>query len=120
MGNAISGFLADLIMEELEVYILNRLPFIVPFYRRFVDYILAFVPNGSKWYRKQLSSARYWNFNGHNPMTHKRNVANAITDRAITFTKPEDHHSIGTIKKLLQDNGYSDAFVENVYHRIIM
>lgn len=44
MGNSISGFLADLVMEDLEVHILNNLPFIVPFYRRFVDDILAFVP----------------------------------------------------------------------------
>lgn len=44
MGNAISGFLADLVMEDLEVFVLNNLPFIVPFYRRFVDDILSFVP----------------------------------------------------------------------------
>lgn len=44
MGNSISGFLSDLVMEDLEVCILKKLPFIVPFYRRFVDDILAFVP----------------------------------------------------------------------------
>lgn len=144
MGNAISGFLSDLVMEDLEVSILKNVPFIIPFYRRFVDDIQVFVPADkidqlvdtfnkyhrrlkftvekesnksinfldmtitrddegnitTKWYRKELSSGRYLNFNGHNPMTHKRNVANAITDRAISFTNPEERHrSIGTVKK---------------------
>ncbi|KAG4072949.1 hypothetical protein HA402_006629 [Bradysia odoriphaga] len=67
------------------------------------------------WYRKELSSGRYLNFNGHNPMTHKRNVATAITDRAITFTEPKDRHrSIETVKKLLGENGYPDRFVNNI------
>ena len=156
MGNSISGFLSDLVMEDLEVSVLNKLPFIVPFYRRYVDDILCFVPQGkidqmlaafnnyhpslkftieeernreinfldftitrdeegnitTKWYRKEFSSGRYLNFKGHNPMTHKRNVAAAITDRAIAFTRPKDrHHSINTVKRLLQDNGYPERFV---------
>lgn len=156
MGNSISGFLSDLVMEDLEVSVLNKIPFIVPFYRRYVDDILCFVPREkidqmlaafnnyhpslkftieeernreinfldltitrddegnitTKWYRKELSSGRYLNFKGHNPMTHKRNVAAAITDRAIAFTKPKDrHHSINTVKQLLQDNGYPERFV---------
>lgn len=44
MGNSISGFLSDLVMEDLEVFILNNLAFIIPFYRRFVDDILVFAP----------------------------------------------------------------------------
>lgn len=84
----------------------------------FLDMTITRDDNGnisSNWYRKELSSGRYLNFKGHNPFTHKRNVANAITDRAIAFTKPEDrHHSIGKVKKLLHDNGYPEAFVNNV------
>lgn len=159
MGNAISGFLADLVMEDLEVYILNNIPFVVPFYRRFVDDILAFVPEDkidqlvaafnnyhpmlkftfeeendksinfldmtltrddfgnitTKWYRKEIASGRYLHFQGHNPVTHKRNVASAITDRAIAFTNPNDRpQSIETVKTLLHDNGYPKEFVNEI------
>lgn len=159
MGNAISGFLADLVMEDLEVYILRNLPFIVPFYRRFVDDILTFVPedkfnqiltafnnyhpklkftieeekdksinfldmtltrddNGNittKWYRKEIASGRYLHYEGHNPMTHKRNVASAIMDRAITFTNPNERpQSIETVRILLQENGYPKEFVNEI------
>lgn len=159
MGNAISGFLADLVMEDLEVYILNKLPFIVPFYRRFVDDILAFVPEDkiddmlsefnkyhpklkftieqerdnsinfldmtltrdkygnitTTWYRKEIASGRYLHFQGHNPVTHKRNVATAITDRAIAFTNPNDRpKSIENVRKLLHENGYPKDFVNEV------
>ncbi len=159
MGNAISGFLADLVMEDLEVYILNKIPFIITFYRRFVDDILAFVPENkidelltafnkyhpklkftieeekdrsikfldmtltrdefgnitTKWYRKEIASGRYLHFQGHNPVTHKRNVVSAITDRAITFTNPRERpQSIETVKRLLQENGYPKQFVNEI------
>lgn len=141
------------------MYILNNIQFIVPFYRRFVDDILAFVPAdkieqlvaafnnyhpklkftveeekensinfldmtltrdelgniNTKWYRKEITSGRYLHFQGHNPVTHKRNVASAITDRAIAFTNPNDRpKSIETAKSLLRDNGYPDEFVNEI------
>lgn len=68
-----------------------------------------------KWYRKEISSGRYLNFQGHNPVTHKRNVASAITDRAINFTNPKDRpQSIETVKRLLDDNGYPKDFVNKI------
>ncbi|KAG4073725.1 hypothetical protein HA402_000949 [Bradysia odoriphaga] len=50
MGNSISGFLADLVMEDLELHILNKLPYIIPFYRRFVDDILMLVDDTHRFY----------------------------------------------------------------------
>lgn len=44
MGSSISGFLADMVMEELEETVLSKLPFNVPFYDRFVDDIIAAIP----------------------------------------------------------------------------
>lgn len=41
MGNSISGFLAD----SVEIYVLKNSPFIIPFYRIFVDDILVFAPD---------------------------------------------------------------------------
>lgn len=68
-----------------------------------------------KWYRKDISSGRYLHFQGHNPVTHKRNVASAITDRAITFTDPEERlQSIEVVKSLLHENGYPKEFVDEI------
>lgn len=135
---------------------MNNTRFIVPFYKRYVDDILTFVPGDkigellsafnnyhpmlkftleeerdnsinfldmtltrdgrgnitTKWYRKEMASGRYLHFKGHNPTTHKRNVASAITDRAIAFTNPNERpESLKTVKKLLQENGYPKEFV---------
>ncbi|KAG4068983.1 hypothetical protein HA402_005644 [Bradysia odoriphaga] len=69
----------------------------------------------NKWYRKEISSGRYLHFEGHNPVTHKRNVASAITDRAITFTNPDERpESIRTVKRLLHENGYTNDFVHKI------
>lgn len=159
IGNSVSGFLADMVMEDLEVYTLNNLPFVIPFYRRFVDDIIVFVPDGkinellnafnnyhpmlkftieeekdktinfldmtlkrddhgniwTKWYRKEVSSGRYLHFKSHNPITHKRNIASALTDRAVHFTKPEERpQSIQTVRNLLSENGYPEKFVNEV------
>lgn len=161
MGNSISGFLADMVMEDLEQTVLNKLPFITTFYRRFVDDIIVAIPEKESqtilklfndydqhkrikftveeesnksinfldmtlnrsddgkvetiWYRKAISSGRYLHFQANNPMTHKRNVATAITDRAIAFTNPKDRpNSLGKVKELLTDNGYPQQFVSNI------
>lgn len=44
MGNSISGLLADMVMNDLENHTLRKLPFIVPFYKRYVDDIIAVIP----------------------------------------------------------------------------
>ncbi|KAG4068036.1 hypothetical protein HA402_003942 [Bradysia odoriphaga] len=152
MGNSISGFFADLVMEDLELHIQNKLLYIIPFYRRFVDDILVFAPEDkinhllesfnkyhpklkftleteknrsinfldftltrdddgnitSKWYRKEISSGLYLHFQGHNPTTHKRNVASAITDRAKAFTNPIDR------PQSIVKNGYAEYFENKV------
>lgn len=159
MGNSISGFLADMVMEDLEETSLSKLPFNIPFYKRYVDDIIVAVPdNGSEiimkqfnsyhknlkftveeeinasinfldmslhrkndgsiettWYQKSISSGRYLHFEAHNPMTHKRNVAMALTDRAIALTNPNERpKSINKVKELLSGNGYPEKFVSNV------
>lgn len=159
MGNSISGFLADMVMEDLEVDALGKLPFSTPFYKRYVDDIIVAIPaneseiiknqfnkhhkklqftieeeiNGTinfldmtlirqsdgtistKWYQKEIASGRYLHFNAHNPTTHKRNVATALSDRAIALTNPQDRpKSLARVKELLADNGYPDEFVSNI------
>ncbi|XP_037041511.1 uncharacterized protein LOC119078142 [Bradysia coprophila] len=159
MGNSISGFLADMVMDDLEVTSLSKLPFNVPFYRRHVDDIIVAVPeNGvdtilqqfnkyhknlkftieeeidasinfldmslhrqqdghivTTWYQKAIASGRYLHFKAHNPISHKRNVASALTDRAIALTNPNDRpKSLKRVKDLLSGNGYPDKFVSNV------
>ncbi|KAG4069583.1 hypothetical protein HA402_005121 [Bradysia odoriphaga] len=58
---------------------------------------------------------RYLHFQGHKPVTHKWNVASAITDRAIAFTNPKERpQSIETVKKLLRDNCYPKEFVNEI------
>lgn len=133
MDNSISGFLADMVMKDLETNALQTLPFHVPSYKRYVDDIIVEIPenqsnvildifnkqhkklkfaveeeidqsinfldltlnrttNGdivTSWYQKAIASGRYLHFNAHNPMTHKRNVATTLTDRAIAFTHPK-------------------------------
>lgn len=44
MGNAISGFVADMVMEDLEVSTMKKLPFILTLYKRFVDDIITAIP----------------------------------------------------------------------------
>lgn len=159
MGNSISGFLADMVMEDLEETSLRKLPFNVPFYRRYVDDIIVAVPvNGSDvimqqfnsyhknlkftveeeinasinfldmslhrkndghietiWYQKAIASGRYLHFEAHNPITHKRNVATTLTDRAIALTNTMDRpKSLKKVKELLSGNGYPEQFVSNV------
>ncbi|XP_037024176.1 uncharacterized protein LOC119066056 [Bradysia coprophila] len=159
MGNAISGFLADMVMEDLEKKALRNLPFDTPFYKRYVDDIIVAIPENesetirnefnkhhkrlkftieeeagkqinfldmtlmrstsgeitTKWYQKEIASGRYLHFDGHNPMTHKRNVATAITDRAIAFTNPVDRpKSLLKVNELLAENGYPKPFVSKI------
>lgn len=155
MGNSISGFLTNMVMEDLEETSLSKLPFAVPFYRRYVDDIIAAISlNGSDvitnqfnkyhrrlkfsveeeanasinfldmtlnrrndggidtaWYQKSIASSRYLHFRAHNPMTHKRNVATTLTDRAIALTNPKD---LKRVKELLEGNGYPKSFVSNI------
>lgn len=48
-------------------------------------------------------------------MGHKRNVAIALTDRAVAFSNPTDRpQSLKNVRKLLKDNGYPRDFVENI------
>lgn len=56
------------------------------------------------WYQKAIASGRYLHFQAHNPMTHKRNVVMALTDRAIALKNPRDRpKSINKVKELLKD-----------------
>lgn len=157
MGNSISGFLANMVMEDLDENCIEKLPFRLPFYKRYVDDIITAIPLNetgtivncfnryhknlkftveeevnhsinfldmtltsnedgvivTKWFQKEVSSGRYLHFKGQNPMSHKRNVATAITDRAIAFSNPKDRkQGIVKVKKLLDDNGYPKHFVE--------
>lgn len=48
MGNSISGFLADIVIEDLELQTIQKLPFRLPYYVRFVDYIKTAIPNDSE------------------------------------------------------------------------
>lgn len=69
----------------------------------------------TKWYRKSIASNRYLNFQSNNPMTHKRNVITAITDRAIRFTNPRDRpKSIAKVKEWMNENGYPNDFVSKI------
>ena len=48
-------------------------------------------------------------------MTHKRNVAAALSDRAIAFTNPHDRpKSIEKVKEILAGNGYPNDFISKV------
>lgn len=74
--------------------------------------ILGFI---TSWYQKEIASGRYLHFEGHNSMTHKRNVATAITDRAIAFTDPVDRpKSLSKVNELLAENGYPKPFVSEI------
>lgn len=159
MGNCISGFLAELVMEDLEKNVLPKLPFLLTFYKRYVDDILLAILAGKedevlkifngydknlqftiehennksinfldmtitrnddgdltiKWFQKEVASGRYLNYNGHNPISHKRNVITGIVDRAITFTNPEQRpDSLSRVRTLMKDNGYPPVFTEKI------
>lgn len=135
MGNPISGFLSDIVMEDLEDEIIPKLPFTLPYclIATINDWILRWSlkrirnsifqtvirsENGDLkivWYRKKISSGRYLNYQGKNPIGHKRNVAIALTDRAVTFTNPMDRpQSLNNVRNLLKDNGYPKDFVEKI------
>lgn len=49
MGNSISGFLSDIVMEDLELQIIPKLPFELPYYVRFVDDKRQFRVIVTKW-----------------------------------------------------------------------
>lgn len=69
----------------------------------------------TEWYQKSIASGRYLHFRAHNPITHKRNVATTLTDRAIALTNPQDRpKSIAKVKELLTGNGYPEPFVSNI------
>lgn len=159
MGNSISGFLADIVMEDLELQIIPKLPLKLPYYVRFVDDIKTAIPidgeevikrmfNGyhkrlqftievekekklnfldltvvrnndgslsTIWYQKAISSGRYLNYKGKNPIGHKRNAAIALIDRAITFTNPIDRPDrLKKVRELMRENGYPSDFVEEL------
>ncbi len=164
MGNPISGFLADIVVEDLELEIIPKLPFELPYYVRFVDDIKTAIPDDGEeiilemfnsyhkrlqftmeieedkklnfldmtvirqengtlntiWYQKTISSGRYLNYRGINPIGHKRNVAIALIDRAVTFTNPVDRPAkLDKVRKLLSENGYPKDFVEeNIKNRV--
>lgn len=72
----------------------------------------------TKWYQKETASGRYLNFKAHNPIQHKRNVATAITDRAIALTNPNDRpEKLQKVRDLLSDNGYPAPFVSNIIQK---
>lgn len=159
MGNSISGFLADIVMEDLEIQMIPKLPFELPYYVRFVDDIKTAIPaNGEEvivktfnsyhkriqftievendkklnfldmtvarsddgtlntiWYQKAISSGRYLNFMGKNPIGHKRNAAIALIDRAVAFTNPNDRPDrLKRVRELLRENGYPKDIVEEL------
>ncbi|XP_037040265.1 uncharacterized protein LOC119077188 [Bradysia coprophila] len=148
-----------MVMEDLEETTIKKLPFTIPFYKRYVDDIIVAIPENesqtmmnhfnnhhrnlkftveeevsssinfldmtlnrrndgkvdTKWYQKSIASGRYLHFQAHNPMTHKRNVATTLTDRAIALTNPQDRpKSIERVKELLTGNGYPEPFVSNI------
>ncbi len=159
MGNSVSGFLADMVVEELELQIIPKLSFQLPYYVRFVDDIKTAIPidgedeilrlfnsyhkrlqftievekegrlnfldmtvvrleDGSLstiWYQKEISSGRYLNYMGRNPIGHKRNAAIALIDRAVAFTNPNDRpERLRKVRELMKDNGYPNDFVEGL------
>ena len=65
------------------------------------------------WYQKAISSGRYLNFKGKNPIGHKRNAAISLIDRAVAFTNPIDRpERLNKVRQLLKENGYPKDFVE--------
>lgn len=72
------------------------------------------------WYQKEISSGRYLNYNGANPIGHKRNVAIALIDRAVTFTNPLNRpEMLNKVRKMLSENGYPKEFIEeNIKNRV--
>lgn len=67
------------------------------------------------WYQKAISSGRYLNYKGKNPVGHKRNAAIALIDRAVAFTNPTDRPArLNKVRQLLGENGYPRDFVEEI------
>lgn len=67
------------------------------------------------WYQKEISSGRYLNYGGNNPIGHKRNAAIALIDRAVAFTNPKDRPDrLRKVRELLKENGYPNDFVEEI------
>lgn len=48
MGNSVSGFLADMVVEDLELQVIPKLSFELPYYVRFVDDIKTAIPVDSE------------------------------------------------------------------------
>lgn len=62
-----------------------------------------------------MSSDRFLFYNGTNPLAHKRNVALALTDRAIAFTDPKFRpNAIFRARSILIANGYPLNFIDKI------
>jgi dTDP-4-amino-4,6-dideoxygalactose transaminase len=83
------------------------------------------VRNGSQLkmrvYRKPTHTDRYLNFSSHNPVAHKRAVANTLFHRALVVPTDEDDKKdeVRHVKKALMSNGYPESFVRNMLHRTV-
>lgn len=88
MGSPLSPIIADLVLQDLEINGINKLPFNVPIYFRYVDDILLAIPE--------------------NEIHTTVNVFNSLHNRLQFTYKPSKNNVINflNVSILLEDNGF--------------
>lgn len=82
----------------------------------FLDFTLINDQNKiiTKWYRKNIKTDTYLNFNSFHPFQHKQSVIRSICDRAIIFSNPKFRkENITLIKEILNKNNYPLNLITN-------
>lgn len=94
MGISISGFLSDLVMEDLEKSILPNMPFPIPFYKRYVDDILLAILPGAENEEKILEIFNGYDRNLKFTTETENSETKSINFLDMTLTRQDD----GSIK----------------------
>lgn len=92
MGNCISDFLSELVMEDLEKSVLPNMPFTLPFYKRYVDDILLAIIPGKE--NEILEIFNKYDKNLKFTMELENEETKSINFLDMTLTRKED----GTIE----------------------
>ncbi|KAH1014409.1 hypothetical protein HUJ04_003250 [Dendroctonus ponderosae] len=115
MGSSISSVVDQLVLEQLEPSVINKLSFKLPsFFRRNFNPIKNIIK--TIWYTKQTWSNKYLNFKSQHSFCKKKSVVMGIVDRAITLTDPEFRHStIEKAEQVLLTNDCPPAMISKIF-----
>lgn len=90
MGNAISGFLADIVMEDLERSVLPNMPFPISLYKRYDDDILTAIMPGKENEAEVQRIFNSYNRKLHFTMEKENEDTKSINFLDMTITRTDD------------------------------